>query len=270
MLKLISLILSFISVLTPITQLSTNEPKTSELTVLMYHHISEKSSLLNDYTITPEEFEKDMKYLSDNGCKSVTTSQIISGTIPEKAVMITFDDGFLSTYKYAKPILEKYNMTGVCAIIGSVMTEYTEHPNTISDCAYMDIETVRAMIESDTFEIACHTYDMHKNDTRKGCSKLNWESDEEYKTVLTEDLSKFNELYMTSFGTSTDIIAFPYGRYSEETVKIASDCGYKIMLTCNEKINYITADGTTPIILGRFNRPYGKTTEEFFAYVFSK
>ena len=262
--------MAVISAIIPITSNCAQEVETKELLVIMYHHISERSSLLNNYVITPEEFENDLKYLKDNGYQSVKTSQIASSDLPEKGVLITFDDGFLSTYKYAKPLLEKYGMTAVCAVIGSVMLEFTEHPNTVSDCAYMDIETVKALLDSGTIEIACHTYDMHKTDTRKGCSKIKWESETDYTTALTNDLTEFNNLYTQSFGTSTDIIAFPYGEYSDMTISIAENCGYKIMLTCDEKINHVSSDSTAPIILGRFNRPHGKSTEEFFRYVLGK
>ena len=76
-----------------------------ELLVVMYHHVSERKNLLNKYVITPEELESDMAYLQKNGYESVLPSQLRRGEIPEKPVMITFDDGFLSTYKYALPIL---------------------------------------------------------------------------------------------------------------------------------------------------------------------
>lgn len=259
--------MSFLSAFLPVMQTVSPDNSPKELIVIMYHHISENSILLNDYVITPEEFENDINYLSDNGYKVISASQLLNGDIPEKAVMITFDDGFLSTYKYAKPILEKYNMTGICAVIGSVMKEYTIKPNTISDCAYMDIDTVNQMIQSGTFEIACHTFDMHNLSPRKGCSKQDIESEKNYRSVLTDDLTEFNNLYIRSFGCTTDIIAFPYGEYSGKTVEIAADMGYRIMLTCDEKINYISDDRTIPIVLGRFNRTHGISSNEFFELV---
>lgn len=268
--RLISFITAVLSIIVPISPADSSTDTPQELLVIMYHHISERSSLLNDYVITPEEFENDLKYLKNSGFESVKTEQILSGNMPEKAVLITFDDGFSSNYRYAKPLLEKYGMTAVCAVIGSVMLEYTEHPNTVSDCAYMDIPTVKEMLSSGTFEIACHTYDMHKTQTRKGCSRLKYESEADYTAALTEDLIKFNSLYSESFGTDTDIIAFPYGEYSEMTVNIAENCGYKIMLTCDEKINKITADKSSPVILGRFNRPHGMSSEEFFRHVYGE
>lgn len=259
--KIISFLIAALSALVPFAQPESEEIK---LPVIMYHHISEKGSLLNEYVITPEEFESDIAYLKDHGYHSVLPSQIESGNIPENPVMITFDDGFLSNYKYALPILEKYSMTAVCAVIGSLVKEYTENPNTVSDCAYMDTDTVKKMAESGIFEIACHTYNMHSTSGRKGCAKMKEESDAEYRAALTQDLTKFNELYETTMGASTDIIAFPYGAYSKDTVHIASDAGYKIFLTCEEKVNAISTHNDYPLVLGRYNRPHGISSESFF------
>ncbi len=237
-----------------------------KLPIVMYHHISENKSLLNKYVITPEEFESDVKYLKENGYTSVLPSQIIDGDIPEKPVMITFDDGFLSTYKYALPILEKYSMTGVCGIIGSLAQEYTDNPNTVSDCAYMDINTVKKLSENGVFETVCHTYDMHSISARKGCAKMKEESDAEYRAALIKDLTRFNELYETIEGAPSDIIAFPYGAYTDATIEIASDCGFKIMLTCDEKVNVVNKTAKNyPLVLGRFNRPHGIASETFFS-----
>jgi peptidoglycan/xylan/chitin deacetylase (PgdA/CDA1 family) len=259
----ISALLTFLTMLIPVVKEDKTDAKTFQLPVIMYHHISESTSLLNDYVITPDEFENDIKYLCDNGYSSITTSQLTSGDIPDKAIMITFDDGFLSTYRYALPILKKYNMTAVCSVIGSVTEEFTLHPDYVSDCAYMDADTIIKLTQSGLFEIACHTYDMHSLGLRKGCAKADGETDEEYRKILTADLTRFGRLYEQIFDSSADIIAFPYGEYSQKTVDIALDSGYTVMLTCDERINQITT-GSDYYVLGRFNRPHGKTSAEFF------
>lgn len=262
--KIVMFLLAFLTALPVSAETIKKQTKTVRVPVIMYHHISEREELLNDYVITPQEFESDIAYLAESGYHSVLPSELKNGEIPENPVMITFDDGFLSTYRYALPILEKYAMTAVCAVIGSLVEEYTDNPNTVSDCAYMDMDTVKALKDSGVFEIACHTYDMHALAERKGCAQMKRESDEDYETALTQDLTRFNELYRNMTGGSTDIIAFPYGEYSSETVKIAAQMGYGIMLTCDEKISAVSLTSEEPMILGRFNRPHGVTSEEFF------
>ena len=94
------------------------------LPVLMYHHILESSSRLGDYVISPQQFEADLQFLSVHGYQTVTVLDILrlvqtGGPLPEKPVLITFDDGYESTYAYAFPLLKKYGMTAVVSIIGS-------------------------------------------------------------------------------------------------------------------------------------------------------
>ncbi|MBR5496596.1 MAG: polysaccharide deacetylase family protein [Clostridia bacterium] len=262
----IAALIAFFSMLTPFIKTDKTEQRQFQLPVIMYHHISENTSLLNDYVITPQEFENDIKYLSDNGYSSISAFQLVNGDIPEKSVMITFDDGFLSTYKFALPVLKKYNMTAVCAVIGSLTQEFTLHPDFVSDCAYMDTDTVRKLTASGVFEIACHTFDMHSLGIRKGCAETADETDDEYRKVLTDDLARFGNFYEQIFDASTDIIAFPYGEYSQKTVDIAHDIGYTVMLTCDEKVNLITT-GSDYYVLGRFNRPHGKPSAEFLGNI---
>ena len=265
----IAALILFITMLNPFISTDKTEIRQFRLPVIMYHHISENTSLLNDYVITPQEFENDIKYLSDNGYNSISASELINGDIPEKAVMITFDDGFLSTYKFALPILKKYNMTAVCAVIGSLTHEFTLHPDSLSDCAYMDADTVRKLTASGVFEIACHTFDMHHLSTRRGCAKTADETDDEYRKILTDDLTRFGDFYQQISDSSTDIIAFPYGEYSKKTVEIALDTGYTVMLTCDEKVNIVTT-GSDYYVLGRFNRPHGKASAEFFSNILNQ
>lgn len=270
--KIFSILLACIALLSDMATgaESDADENENELLVIMYHHVSERENLLNKYVITPEELESDMAYLQKNGYESVLPSQLEHGEIPKKPVMITFDDGFLSTYKYALPILQKYAMMGVCAVVGSLVQEYTDTPNTVSDCAYMNKDTVKKLRDSGVFEIACHTYDMHSLGTRKGCAKKSSESENEYRTILTQDLTQFNSLYQEITGSETDIIAFPYGEYSEATVNIAASCGYRVMLTCDEKINILPKEKESPLILGRFNRPHGISSETFFERITSR
>lgn len=262
--SILSFIFAFTALLTSVPSVADEcEQEIFTLPVVMYHHISEREDLLGEYVITPEEFENDLKYLKEAGYNTALPSEIEKGDIPENPIMITFDDGFLSTYKYALPILKNYSMTAVCAVVGSLMLEYTENPNTVSDCAYMDCETVKKLRDSGVFEIACHTYNMHSTGVRKGCAKMKNESSEEYRAALTQDFEKFNSLYYAVTNEKTDIIAFPYGSYSDETAEIAEDTGFNIMLTCREKTNTVVPGGG-PVVLGRFNRPHGVKSEEFF------
>ena len=81
----------------------------TELPILMYHHLAEEGPY-NTMTISPERFRSDMEWLRDNGFTCLLPSDLVKirageMKMPDRPVMITFDDGYNSTYELAFPIL---------------------------------------------------------------------------------------------------------------------------------------------------------------------
>ncbi len=86
--------------------------------VLMYHRVAPTSEESDPYylSVSVEEFEAQTKYLKEHGYQSLPVHSLAqtinpSGQLPAKSVIITFDDGYLDTYLYAFPILQKYGLT---------------------------------------------------------------------------------------------------------------------------------------------------------------
>jgi peptidoglycan/xylan/chitin deacetylase (PgdA/CDA1 family) len=79
---------------------------------MMYHHVNREPE--DSISISPENFEIQIKYLAEAGYRSLHLpeffSYLESWNIPEKLVLITFDDGYVDNYLFAYPILKKYNM----------------------------------------------------------------------------------------------------------------------------------------------------------------
>lgn len=95
-----------------------------QVPILLYHHISED-------TLTQEQFQTEMQLLKDGGYHTVSFDQIFDfvekGTpLPEKPVCLTFDDGYLSNYEIAYPLLKEYGMKATFFAIGATVGN-TEH-----------------------------------------------------------------------------------------------------------------------------------------------
>ncbi len=98
------------------------KPGSIRIPIFIYHSIRpyplSDSQNLRDYEITPELFEKELKYLQDNGYVPISLDELaadmkVGMTFPiPKPVVLTFDDGWQNQYKYAFPLLKKYYMTG--------------------------------------------------------------------------------------------------------------------------------------------------------------
>lgn len=246
------------------------------LPVLMYHSVLKDPSRTGEYVITPEALESDLAYLKKNGYTAVSGAQVFAfvkdgAPLPEKPVMITFDDGHLNNLTYCAPLMEKYGMKCTVSVVGAftVQAEKENDPNPYY--AYLTRENLCAMEESGFFEIGCHTYNLHSVNGRRGAEKNSRESPEEYVDVLLRDTEKWRSA--TQSGNATQpgstaetkrcVYAYPYGYYSEEGFEALRQQGFTVFLTCKEAGNNITYSGENFVKLNRYNRSGLVQTDEF-------
>lgn len=242
------------------------------LPIIMYHHITESESKAGKYTVLTDEFESDLEYIRTHGYNTVTVADLIAFTdgkadLPEKPIMITFDDGFESFYTLAYPLLKEYNMKAVVSVIGSVTEKYSQTEDHNINYSNLNWKQIKELHESGYVEIQNHSYDMHKSygKSRKGISRLKSESQQEYAEILSADLSRLQTLITEICGFTPTAIAYPYGTYSKSTLDIVKECGFRCSLVCEERVNKITAGKSDSLYnLGRYNRESGITTEEYF------
>ncbi len=246
------------------------------LPVLMYHSVLKDPSRTGEYVITPEALECDLAYLKENGYTAVSGAEVFAfvhnGTpLPEKPVMITFDDGHLNNLIYCAPLMEKYGMKCTVSVVGAftVQAEKENDPNPYY--AYLTREDLRTMEESGFFEIGCHTYNLHSVNGRRGAEKNSWESPEEYVDVLLNDVEKWrnatqldgNAQLSCNAENKRCVYAYPYGYYSEEGFEALRQQGFTVFLTCKEAENNITCSGEDFVKLNRYNRSGLVQTDEF-------
>lgn len=219
-----------------------------ELPVLMYHSISEDSAK-NEYNITPQAFESDLKWLKDNGYTTVSAKQLAdyveNGTmLPEKPVLLTFDDGYENNYTNAFPLLKKYNMKAVISLIGKDLR--------------LNENQLKEMHDSGLVEIGSHTYDLHSiSGDVKGADKKPGETQEEYRKRLTDDLQKSIDEITRITGKAPIVFAWPYGAYplDRSADQILKDLGFKVSLTSYQIKNNIEKDNPNSTLgLRRFLR----------------
>ena len=110
----------------------TQMPQEAQVPIIMYHSLLAKNT--NEWNIFPEAFEKDLRYLSENGYTAVFISDLIDYVnegkpLPEKPIVLTFDDGYYNNYSQGMPLLEQYDMKMVLSVIGSSSDHWTRHPD---------------------------------------------------------------------------------------------------------------------------------------------
>ncbi len=244
-----------------------------KLPIIMYHQISENSAIFGDYVIPSSLLESDFKYMRSHNITPISFKEAMAFVkngeeLPQNPIIITFDDGERSFITKVVPLLEEYSYCANMNIVGALVDLYTENGDTDDRYAYLNDNDIKLLSENPLVELGCHSYNLHSLSGRRGMGKLYGESDSDYRAKLQEDIEKFNKKLTALTGSSLTILAYPYGIRNDILLDTAKEYGYGITLTCRESVNTITVGGDL-YELGRFNRPYGKSSEKFFKEIFS-
>lgn len=242
---------------------TTSEPL---VPIIMYHHV--KSSQPGKDSITQSEFEDDLKYLQKNNYNTITMQDLIDyvyndGELPENPIILSFDDGLLSTYLNVYPLLQQYNMKVVLSILGLSSEKFSKTVDININYSHATWDQLNEMQASGLVEIQNHSYDMHNTTNgRYGSSQKKNESFEAYETYLTEDITLFNEKVNLALKTIPNTFTYPYGKYNDNSETILKDLGFKATLTCNFGINVISKDKDCLYELKRICRAHNQSIEK--------
>lgn len=237
------------------------------LPVVMYHHISADPARAGDYIVTPEILEGDLRYIAEHGYTAVSVGQILDycagrGELPDKPILITFDDGQQSVLTYALPLLEKYDMCAVAAVVGAYCDAEETAPDRSPEYSYLTWAEVAELAASGRFDIACHTQNMHRDTwPRRGCLPNNGESAETYAAALNADLDAVEAKIEAAAGYRPTAFAYPFGFHCEQTEALLAERGYELTLTCENHINDLDSGAMD---LGRYNRSAYTDRTAFF------
>lgn len=236
--------------------------------IIMYHQISSNPGLWSKLCITPEEFEADLKFLKENDYHVVTMSDLIAYVhhgvaLPENPIVLTFDDGNYSDYRYVFPLLKEYGARAVISIIGYITDEYTIENRQDINYPNLTWYQISEMMESGLFELQNHGYDLHSG--RRGAKKRGGESEDNYFSRLKLDAMKLQNRAIEKTGITPNTFTYPFGEYSPESDSAIAQAGFAASLICEERINLLVmGDKESLYGLGRFLRPHGAKPGAFF------
>lgn len=225
----------------------------------------------NSYVISPKLFEQDLKYLKKHGYTSILMSDLIAYVengrpLPEKPILITFDDGYYNNYLYAFPLLKKYQEKAVISIIGKETDKDSRSGGGHATYSSLTWEQVQEMAASGLVEIQNHSYNGHKNTGgRNGVKRKSGESRQAYDRFLKKDLSKLQTKIQDATGTAPSTFTYPFGAVSRSSLKTIKKLGFKASLGCEEGINTIKkGDLDSLYFLKRCLRTPEKSSARFF------
>lgn len=244
-----------------------------EMPVIMYHSVLKDTNLSGKYVITPVQLDDDLKHIENLGYTTVSMDTVISyvknGTpIPEKPILLTFDDGCYNNYIYALEIIEAHNAHAVFCIVGEYTDQYTQSDVANLTYGYMRWQDINELIKNPHAEVANHSYGFHSHSNGRNGSKRNsGEDSNEYREIFRKDTEKAQNCFISNTGFAPYIYAYPFGAYSPESFDILKEMGFEATLSCNEGINVLTNNSECLYLLKRYNRPSGISSADFFAKI---
>lgn len=172
--------------------------------ILAYHMVGQEEEL---YSVSPAEFDRQLAYLKDKGYTAVSLQELFSGfagktALPAKPVVITFDDGYRDNYLTALPILEKHGMKATVFVVAGQAGQGE----------YLSWDQMRALHKRGT-EIGSHTVRHLALSEISPAEQL--QEAVESKKILEKEL-----------GVPIAFLAYPYGKFTEETVAALQAAGY--------------------------------------------
>ena len=221
----------------------------AQVPILMYHHLSE--DVTNSEMVSPEQFEAQIRALSEAGYTGVSFDElqayVLRGApLPEKPVVITFDDGYESNYTLAYPILQKYGMKATIFAIGVSFGKDHYKDTDYAITPHFGAAEAAEMAASGLISIQSHTYDMHQwppyesgSAVRENILPLPGESEEAYVQALAEDFTRSRALLEDAAGQPVDVLAYPAGQYSTLAQVTLQSLGVHVTLSTNPGVNTV-------------------------------
>jgi peptidoglycan/xylan/chitin deacetylase (PgdA/CDA1 family) len=189
-------------------EMSSDDARNAKVPILMYHSISvpPKGASLGELFLPTANFKEQMAYLSDQGYEAVTLDQLWSawqgkGPLPEKPIVLSFDDGYETQYAHAAPVLKQLGWPGVLNL-KLLSLEQGE----------MTPKMVNSMI-GDGWEVDSHTINHLDVSTLSG-------------TQLQHEVGDSRTMLQKQFGIPVNFFCYPAGKFDPASIAAVKAAGY--------------------------------------------
>ena len=236
----------------------------NQYTVLAYHNVVEEKvdpKVDDKYlpqTIRVETIIAHFNWLKINGYTVISFQDVLDARaggkpLPEKSILLTFDDGYESFYRLVFPLLKLYHYPAVLAVMGkwidtpeNEMVGYGSEKGLQRDF-FLTWSQIKQLHDSGLVEIASHSYDLHhaelssseKSQQPAAVTPIwkdgQFETLAQYQARVSADLTKSSEDIKRHIGIAPRIMVWPYGRFSDLTSKMASQAGMVDQFTLQDE-----------------------------------
>ncbi len=250
-------------------------PPLPALIVLNYHDVRDDirdAGRLDETAISTDHLIAHFDWLRANGFHMVSLDDVLAaekGTrpLPDKAVLLTFDDGLASAYTRVYPLLRAYRYPAVFALEGSWIdlpkgTTFDYNGEKCGSECFVSWAQVREMQASGLVEMASHTYDLHQGivanpqgnlmpaavslayDAKRG-----YETPAAYRARLHADFKHSSDEIAHETGHRPRAIVWPYGSFNRVAEKEAAAVGMSVSMSLDDAPARLVAGATLPRLL---------------------
>jgi peptidoglycan/xylan/chitin deacetylase (PgdA/CDA1 family) len=217
--------------------------------VLLYHCVAD------DREVTPAGFERQLKYLFDKGYFTPPLADFLAylrgeKTLPDKSVLLTFDDGYADNWICAYPLLKKYGFRGIVFLTTkhivdfaprSTLADGAKSPETLKDLrgpqGFLSWQELRVMVDTGVFDVGSHTETHNFFDKRR-----KWED-------MPGELLRSSKTIENRLGFKPISVAWPWGHFDQQFTDAAKAAGYQVAFTTKPGAN---VPGDDPMLVKRF------------------
>lgn len=271
--RLVSLLAMILMTALAVPALAAREP--GDYTVLCYHDIVDLNQTpdqkLYPQTITRNMLIEHFNLIAELGYHPVSLQQILDARdgkqpLPDKAVLLTFDDGYRSFYDIVYPLLKLYNYPAVTAVVGSWLDvpagdEVPYGDDLLPRSHFMTWDQLREMDASGLVEVASHTYALHYGlvgnpfgnqqpaAVTSAWSPQGYEDADAYRARIRADFRQSQTRLEEELGHPARAIVWPYGAYSQATIDMAAEAGMTTTFSLVSRVDNLR-EGTDEV--GRY------------------
>ncbi len=193
--------------------------------IIMYHSVHPNAAPGNRLVVSPETFERQMRFLKEHRYKvlpleSIATLIGAKKRIPSKALAITFDDGYKDNYIYAFPILKKYHLPVTVFVI----------VNEVGRADRLSWDEIKEMQDTGIVTFGSHAVGPEP--------LVNIKSIEELKKQIFDSKMILEE----KLGQKISVFSYPEGRFNDRIKQLVKACGYKLAVATNPGKKYPNDD----------------------------
>ncbi len=222
----------------------------SRLLVLCYHDVP-KTVKLDKYGVDRQSFVQQIEYLRAHGYQFVSLEDVLLANrnkkaLPPKAVLLTFDDAYLSFYEFVYPLLSLYKYPCVLAVV----TSWVDDPPKDLKLPLMNWEQIAEVARSGLVEVASHSHALHKGVVYNPQGNSGWaavsrmydpaagayESGEEFEQRICADLSRSLELLKSKAEVKPRVMVWPYGQYNQAGIDGCKSLGIRAVFELEDEL----------------------------------